>query len=196
MANVTTPKVILISGPNGAGKSTAAPGLLKGALAVSEFVNADVIATGLSAFDSESVALAAGRIMLERLDQLAAAGKSFAFETTLASRTFAPRIGHLKKLGYDFHLFYLWVPSPELSILRIQSRVRQGGHFIPDDVVRTRYRRGLQNFFTLYRPLATSWQVYNSQDQTGPVLIAHGGTDGETIVDSLLWTAIREEAGR
>ena len=145
MSNEARPRVILISGPNGAGQSTSAPTLLRGVFDVSHFVNADAIARGLSELAPESVALEAGRVMLMRLDALAAARESFAFETTLASRTFAPRIRSLVAAGYDFYLIYLWVVSPELSILRIQGRVRDGGHYVDDHTVRQRYSRGLRN---------------------------------------------------
>ena len=153
------PSVIVISGPNGAGKSTAAPDLLKGTLAVSDFVNADVIARGLSAFEPERVAMAAGRIMLRRLDELAEERASFAFETTLASKSFAPWIAELKATGYQFHLIYLWLPSADMAVGRVQSRVRQQGHHVPDDVVQRRYVQGLDNFFELFKPIAATWKV-------------------------------------
>src|SRR5437763_2952844 len=135
----TSPSVVVIAGPNGAGKSTAAPALLSGVLGVSEFVNADVIAQGLSGFNPEGAAIAAGRIMLGRLKELANARKSFAFETTLASKTFAPWIAGLTRRGYEFHLIFLWLGSVELALDRIAQRVREGGHHVPDDVVRRRY---------------------------------------------------------
>jgi predicted ABC-type ATPase len=195
MSSEPIPKVILISGPNGAGKSTCAPSLLRGPFDVPHFVNADAIARGLSGFASELVALEAGRVMLTRLDALAAARESFAFETTLASRTFAPRMRTLMAAGYAFHLIYLWVVSPELSILRIQDRVRLGGHHVPDDTVRQRYRRGLRNFFTLHRPIATSWRLYDASRPTGPELVATAEGGAETIFRPELWSLINKEAG-
>ena len=195
MSDEPKPKVILISGPNGAGKSTSAASLLRGAFDVPHFVNADAIARGLSEFASNLVALEAGKLMLTRLEALAAAGESFAFETTLASRTFAPRLRGLIAAGYEFHLFYLWVVSPELSILRIQNRVRQGGHHVPDDTVRQRYIRGLKNLFDLYRPIATSWHIYDASRPSGPELVAAGTTRAESIVRPSLWVKICQEAG-
>jgi predicted ABC-type ATPase len=124
----TKPHLIIIAGPNGAGKSTTAPGLLKGALSVEEFINADVIAQGLSAFHPEKAAVDAGKIMLERFRRLAERRADFAFETTLASRTIARRIRLLSKWDYIFHLVFLWLPDPELAIARVAERVRQGGH--------------------------------------------------------------------
>jgi predicted ABC-type ATPase len=123
-----SPTVIVIAGPNGAGKSTSAPVLLPKTLEVLEFVNADTIASGLSAFRSESVAVEAGRIMLRRLAELAGERANFAFETTLASRSFAPWIAGLRQTGYLFHLVFLWLPTPDLAIKRVLARVRQGGH--------------------------------------------------------------------
>src|SRR5688500_9561333 len=159
------PYLIVIAGPNGAGKSTAAPGLLDGLLGIEDFVNADVIARGLSAFNPEGAAIQARRVMLERVRELAAEGKDFAFETTLASRSFAPWIAKLRnEQGYEFRLDYLWIPGPELSIGRIKGRVRDGGHFVPDEVVRRRYQGGLRNFFELYQPIADKWRVYDNHD--------------------------------
>src|SRR5688500_9873100 len=134
------PHVIVIAGPNGAGKSTAAPALLHGLLGIEHFVNADVIARGLSAFDPESVSIQAGRIMLERLRDLASRNEDFAFETTLASRSFAPWIAGLRRdQGYRCSLFYLWVPAPQFSVNRVAGRVREGGHFVPPEVVERRF---------------------------------------------------------
>jgi len=138
----------VLAGPNGAGKTTAAAENLVGALAVHEFVNADVIARGLSWFQPESVAFEAGRV--SRLDDLTAQRADVAFETTMASRTFAPWIRKLAGTGYRFHLIYLWLQSAERAIERVQERVLLGGHHVPDDVVRPRYERGLHNFFRIY----------------------------------------------
>ena len=130
------PHVIVIAGPNGAGKSTTAAAILKGTLGVTEFVNADTIAAGLSAFNPEKAAFQAGRVMIERLQQLAAGREDFAFETTLASKTFAHWIQNLKLSGYTFHLFYLWLPSPDFAIARVAERVRMGGHYVPEETIR------------------------------------------------------------
>jgi len=166
------PLVVLIAGPNGAGKSTTAAALLKGALKVSEFVNADTIAQGLSSFRPESVAMAAGRAMLARIRALAAARESFAFESTLAGRSFAPWLRKLKAQGYKVHIEFLSLASPELALARVAARVRQGGHDVPEEVVRRRFALGLANFFELYQPLADSWQVLDNAVLGGPRLIA------------------------
>ncbi len=150
------PKVVVIAGPNGAGKSTTAPAIVRQAFGVQEFVNADVIARGLSEFAPQTVAVTAGRVMLRRINSLALQRADFAFETTLASRTFKPLLHAMQLGGYEFHLIYLWLQTPELAIERVRERLKLGGHDVPEDVVRRRYERGLGNFFTLYRPIADS----------------------------------------
>jgi len=168
------PNVIVLAGPNGAGKTTAAPEILQATLQIAQFVNADVIAQGLAGFAPESAVIEAGRMMLARLSDLAASRASFAFETTLASRSFAPWIEQLRQEGYLFHLFYFWLPSPEMAIARVAQRVRLGGHFVDDQTVRRRYQRGVQNFFRLYKPLATTWAFYDNAARAGHKLIASG----------------------
>ncbi len=187
------PHIIIISGPNGAGKSTTAPALLQGTLGVTEFVNADVIAQGLSAFNPERAAFHAGRIMLERLQQLAEERENFAFETTLASRTFAHWIEELKRTGYAFHLFFLWLPAPEFAVDRVAERVRMGGHNVPEDTIKRRYHAGLKNFFSLYRPLADSWYFYDNSQGTRPLLLASEEKQaGAFISNKVEWKNITE----
>lgn len=190
------PHLVVIAGPNGAGKSTAAPGLLEGLLGIEDFVNADVIARGLSAYNPEGAAIEAGRIMLARLRELAADERDFAFETTLASRSFAPWIARLRaEQGYVFRLNYLWIPGPELSIGRIKGRVRDGGHHVPDDLVRRRYAGGLRNFFELYRPIADIWMMYDNTEPSARTVIAEGcGNDAVTVYDESTWKVIRGES--
>lgn len=136
------PNVVVLAGPNGAGKSTLAEPLLAETLGIRHFVNADTLARGLSAFHAEDMAIKAGKIMLEHLHDLAERRVNFAFETTLASRTFAPWIAGLKASGYQFHLFYVWVPSAEVSVQRVLGRVMMGGHGVPEETIRRRYQRG------------------------------------------------------
>jgi predicted ABC-type ATPase len=190
---VDKPSVIVLGGPNGAGKSTAAAVILPNWLGLKEFVNADVIARGLSAFNPEGVSLEAGKIMLRRLKALAAARETFAFETTLASRTFAPWLRELAEAGYDVRLLYFWLPDPEAAIQRVADRVRLGGHHVPPDTIRRRYGRGLINFFELYRPLATSWRFYDNSLRTGSRLVASADHGSEHIEDALLWDRIVKE---
>src|SRR5262245_18781620 len=153
----TAPLVMVIAGPNGAGKTTIAPSLLRDFFGVRDFVNADIIASGISGFDPDRAAMAAGRMMLGRLHELADQRQSFAFETTLASRHFAPWIAGLRREGYRFSLVFLWLPSAEEAIRRVELRVRAGGHDVPADTIRRRFGRGLVNFFDLYRGLADEW---------------------------------------
>jgi predicted ABC-type ATPase len=189
-----TPIVVVIAGPNGAGKSTAAPRLLKGSLGVVEFLNADLIARGLSPFDPEGAALAASGVMLERMEELAARGVSFGLESTLATRSLAPRLRDLLARGYEFHLVFLYLPSAYLAASRVADRVRQGGHNVPVATVRRRYEMGLNNFFELYQPIATTWKVFDNSQQTGMEVIAVGRQAGVTDVRQMdLWERIQGE---
>lgn len=190
-----SPLIVVIAGPNGAGKSTTAPHLLRDALAVSEFVNADAIAQGISAFRPESVAMDAGRVMLQRLQTLAAARESFAFETTLASRSFAPRISDLRSQGFRAHLAFLSLPNVDLAVARVADRVMQGGHSVPEHVIRRRFVSGLANFFSLYMPLVDSWQLFDNSDAAGPRLLAEGTLkEAPAIQDQESWQLLREMA--
>jgi predicted ABC-type ATPase len=192
MMDTKAPSVILLAGPNGAGKTTSAPRLLKGSLGVSEYVNTDVIAQGLSGFAPERAALEAAEIMLSRLRTLARQRVSFAFETTLASRSFSPWIQGLIKEGYRFHVVFLWLPSADLAVDRVASRVQLGGHNVPEDTIRRRYDRGLHNFFCIYRPLAMTWRMYDNSLGRRPRLIASGaGSRTIRIVNRRMWDAIR-----
>ena len=189
--------MIALAGPNGAGKSTIGPGLLRGALRVTEFVNADVIAQGISAFDPDAVAIAAGRVMRARLRDLGARRATFAFETTLAGRTNATWIRSLLGVGYDFHLVFLWLASPELAVERVRSRVELGGHSVPEQTIRRRYAAGLRNFFTVYRPMATIWRLYDNSGTTGPRLVAAGrGSDPPSVRDHAIWVRMSKEWAR
>jgi predicted ABC-type ATPase len=189
---MTRPQVIVLAGPNGAGKSTMAGPLLSGAFGVDQFVNADTIATGLSGLRPEQSAFAAGRIMVRRVKELGAQKADFGFETTLASRSFAPWLRGLKASGYVLHLLYLWLPSADMAVMRVQQRVRLGGHNVPEETVRRRYRRGLRNFFTTYQELADHWRFLDNS--TVPRLLAEGsGTRVETLRDVQQWTLLRKE---
>jgi predicted ABC-type ATPase len=185
------PTIVVIAGPNGAGKSTAAPYLLKQALGILEFVNADQIAAGLSAYAPETVAFEAGRIMLQRLRTLAAAQVSFAFESTLSSRTFALFLARCKAQGYKVHIFYVALPSAELAIQRVALRVKLGGHNIPPDDITRRFQRSLHNLFELYLPLADHWSVLNNASGT-LTSIAHGTARRTFIEDPDKWLNLKQ----
>lgn len=185
------PLVVVLAGPNGAGKSTIAARLLRGSLTVQEFVNADTIASGLSAYNPEGAALTAGRVMLERLRELAADRVDFAFETTLSGRGHARWLRSLGEGGYRSHLVYLSLPTPEAATARVAERVERGGHDVPADVVQRRYVAGLRNLFALYREVVDSWQVFDSSSMAGPSLIASGVAGSEpAIVDPDAWARL------
>ena len=163
------PKCIVIAGPNGAGKTTFARKYLP-AQGVTHFVNADLIATGLSPFSPEAAALAAGKLFLGELDRLEAARESFAFETTLSGMVHLSRLKRLKEAGYHTQIAFLKLDSPAVSIRRVAYRVRQGGHHVPAKDIERRFHRGWNNFTQFYSLAVSEWGVYNN---TGvePVLI-------------------------
>lgn len=187
------PQVAVLAGINGAGKSTAAQHLLREALKIPSFTNADAIACGLNAFDVESVAAKAGRVMLEHLRELAAVRQSFAFETTLAGRTYARWLAELARDGYAVHLFYYWLRSPDMAVRRVAERVRAGGRHIPEETIRRRYSRSVRNFLELYRPVVPTWQVYDNSDWDRR-LIAINNSYFDTILDQDAWDAFNRSA--
>jgi predicted ABC-type ATPase len=187
------PNLILLAGPNGAGKTTASARFLVGALQVEEFVNADMIAKGISSFRPESVAIQAGRVMLERLRRLTQQRVNVAFESTLASRSFAPMIRDLTGEGYQFHLLFLSLPSADMAVDRVRKRVAFGGHDVPEEVIRRRYEAGLRNFFQIYAQLATTWGFFDNSVPGGPRLIAEGAFRETVFVqDDPLWNNLIE----
>jgi len=175
------PLIFVLGGPNGAGKTTSAMYLFPEELFFTNFVNADLIAQGLSPLDPESAALEAGRLMLDRIHRFADQGVSFAFETTLASRSFVPFLRKHAERGFRVHVAYVWLPSPAMSIARVQERARRGGHWVDEETIRRRYERGLRNFVELYAPLADAWTLC---DNSGSVLrlVAQGGRSLPTNV--------------
>jgi len=192
---VTQPRVIALAGPNGAGKSTTGRPLLQETLGVTQFVDADLIASGLSLFEPERAAFSAGKVMLARIKELAASKVTFAFETTLAGRWYAAWIPELAKEGYSFHLIFLYLPSPEFALERVADRVRRGGHRVVEATVRRRFHAGLRNFFSLYRPLAAEWRMYDNSGAP-PHLVASGRRcDEVTIEDEVTWNALQRSYG-
>ena len=185
-------EVIMLGGPNGAGKTTAAASLLPDALGIREFVNADEIARGLSPFNPEGSAVAAGRLMIERIQALARAGESFAFETTCAGRGHAHLLRMCRAAGYRLSLVFLWLPSADAALVRVAQRVREGGHGVPRDVVVRRYTAGLRNMRRLYLPLVDAALIYDNSG-AGRVLIAERGLNASFMVhDSTRWALIEE----
>lgn len=162
---------IIIAGPNGAGKTTFAREFLPHEAECPTFINADLIAQGLSPFRPEVVAVRAGRLMLEMIADCVRRGESFAIETTLSGRTYAQMIPEWKRAGYLVTIFFLELPSEELAVQRVADRVAQGGHNIPDVVIRRRFTAGKQNFLSLYKPLANAWRHYDNSGEE-PVLLS------------------------
>ncbi len=186
------PDVIVIAGPNGAGKSTLAPALLRDTFGILEYVNADTIAEGLSAFAPEDASFDAGRVMLGRLHELADSQKDFAFETTLASRFYAGWLKELKASGYRVSVVFLWLRNVELAIERVSARVRLGGHTIPEETIRRRFDRGIKNLFELYIPIADSWRIFNASSETPREIARYTESKGQLFFDSELWDQIRK----
>ena len=166
------PRCIVIAGPNGAGKTTFAREYLARYARIVRFVNADLIAGGLSPLRPDLAALAAGRLFLKEIDRLAASRSDFAFESTLSGRGYAARFIEWKKAGYRLEIVYLTVPSTRVALRRIAARVRQGGHSVPQHDVLRRFHRSWDNFVHIYRPLADGWMVYDNAD--APTLIDQG----------------------
>jgi predicted ABC-type ATPase len=173
MASGRSPTAYLIAGPNGAGKTTFATEFLPDFVQCREFVNADLIAAGLSPFAPETQAMRAGRLVLTRIKELAEARQDFGFETTLAGKSYVKLITDLKRSGYQVVLFFLWLPNAEMAVARVANRVRQGGHDIPEATIRRRFEAGLRNFFRLYVPLVDSWHLYDGS-QLPPSSLASG----------------------
>ncbi|MGA0587610.1 AAA family ATPase [Dyella sp. KRB-257] len=163
-------RIIIIAGPNGAGKTTFARAFLPEGAKLARFINADLIAAGLSPFAPEAAAVKAGRLMLEEIEACVARNESFAFETTLSGVGYRQRIRRWRELGYHVSLFFLSLPAAQTAIDRVAMRVRQGGHDIPEDVIRRRFASGLRNFDAVYKAEVDDWALYdNAGDE--PVLL-------------------------
>ncbi|MFN4145389.1 MAG: zeta toxin family protein [Runella sp.] len=184
------PHLYIIAGPNGAGKTTAAVTILPTILNCMEFVNADNIAVGLSPFNPSGVAFEAGRLMLLRIEQLLQNRQTFAFETTLATKSYVTLIKKAQDFGYKVTIAFFWLPSPEMAIERVKQRVLEGGHHVPDEVVRRRYRRGLENFFKLFISICNHWLLIDNS-ALKPKMIAFGANGKITEINNQdLWFKI------
>lgn len=185
------PNVYIIAGPNGAGKTTFAKEFLPGFAKCDQFINADLIASGLAPFSPEQVAMKAGRLLLGEIDRLAKEKQDFAFETTLSGKAYFPFLKKLKSQNYSIHLFFLWIPDIKLSLARIAERVKRGGHDIPEKVVRRRFYKGIAHLFKLYQPILDSWTLFDNSE-TPPHLIAEWRGQELGIVDQPLFDKIQE----
>lgn len=163
-------KIMIIAGPNGAGKTTFARSFLPEEAQCPRFINADLIAAGLSPFAPEAAAIKAGRIMLAEIDDCVTRGESFAFETTLAGVGYLRHIRGWRGLGYHVSLFFLSLPDVETAIARVAARVRRGGHDIPEAIIRRRFAAGLRNLEHAYKAQVDAWAVYDNGGD-GPILL-------------------------
>jgi predicted ABC-type ATPase len=164
-------KIVIIAGPNGSGKTTFAEQFLLGEAGCPDFINADLIARGLSPFAPERAAIQAGKIMLEQMAQKVRRRESFAIETTLSGRNYIRHIPRWKRAGYHVKLIFLSLPSADFAVARVKARVAQGGHDVPEVVVRRRFDAGLRHFETVYRGLVDSWALYDNSGHAPRLLV-------------------------
>ncbi|WP_291926532.1 zeta toxin family protein [Chitinophaga sp.] len=186
------PQLYIIAGCNGAGKTTASYTLLPEMLDCKEFVNADVIAAEISPGNPESVAFEAGRKMLQKIHQLINERSDFAFETTLATRSYASLIKNATAKGYEIILLYYWLKSPEFAKKRVAARVAEGGHNIPADVIKRRYYRGINNLINLYIPICHHWIVIDNMNILAEEIIVGSFNNVKMVIKStfgiLFWS--------
>ncbi len=187
------PNLYIIAGCNGAGKTTASFTIFPEILNCNQFVNADNIAYGLSPFNTESVAIEAGKIMLQRIEELLLSGEDFAIETTLTTRSYVTMIHKARASGYKVSLIYIWLNSPQLAIQRVAERVRNGGHNIPTDVIERRYFRGIKNLFELFMPICDVWLVADNSDNQLTQIAINSGFEN-LIENEELWQTINKLA--
>ncbi|MFH1146418.1 MAG: zeta toxin family protein [Pseudomonadota bacterium] len=187
---VQSPTVYVISGPNGAGKTTFANEFLPDFVHCREFLNADLIAAGLSPFAPETQNFRAGRLLLTRIKELTKAKQDFGFETTLSGRSYVSLLSKMQTDGYSIVLFFLWLPSADLAVARVRNRVQQGGHNVPESIVRRRFEAGIRNLFQLYRPWLNAWWIYDAS-RLPPEIVAQEEDGKLLVLDSPLFEKIR-----
>ncbi len=168
---VSPPTIYVIAGCNGAGKTTFARQFLPHEVKCLNFLNADLIAQGLSPLDTGAAALKAGRILLAEFRLFVAKKQTFAFESTLSGRTYIGLLQQAKLAGFQIYLHYLWLPNPTMAIARVRDRVKIGGHHVPAADIRRRYGRSLLHFVNDFAPLADRWAVWDNQTSP-PILMA------------------------
>lgn len=171
-----TKKLYIISGCNGAGKTTASITILPEIFECKEFVNADEIAKGLSPFNPESVAIQAGKLMLERINYLLTQNDSFAIETTLSTKSYQNLVTQAHEKGFYVQLLYFWLPSPEFAAARVAQRVKEGGHNIPKDVIYRRYYAGIKNLFEIYMPIVDYCMIIDNAENPRKIIAKKNGS--------------------
>ncbi|MGG9961024.1 zeta toxin family protein [Ferruginibacter sp. SUN106] len=188
------PNLYIIAGCNGAGKTTASYTVLPEILDCKEFINADEIARGLSPFQPEKVAIHAGRIMLQRIDELIKLKIDFAIETTLTTKSYTKMIEVAKLNGYNVKLAYLWLNNIDLAIERVNARVKDGGHNIPEEVIRRRYKKGIFNLINIFIDLCDYWLVFDNSDESF-TFVAEGDNINKTLIhNNKIWEVIKTKA--
>jgi len=179
-------RLYIISGSNGAGKTTASYTILPEMLECNEFVNADEIARGLSPFKPEKAAIQAGRLMLGKIKQLIEAEHDFAFETTLATKSYKNLVTKSKQNGYKVTLLFFWLRTPDLAVKRVETRVKEGGHNIPEEIIRRRYEKGLIIFFNIFKPIVDEWMFIDNSGEPYEI-IAEGNSFNSDIQNEITW---------
>lgn len=187
------PTLYIIAGPNGVGKTTFADRYLPDEAKQLEFVNADLIARGLSPYDPESAGIEAGRIALKRIRELIASRTGFTCETTMSGKSAVVWLRQAREAGYVLKTYFLWVRNPETTIRRIRQRVVEGGHAITEEVSRRRFFKTIQNFFTIYRPVMSSWKLFENE-LLGPRLVAVEKNGRLVVRDPVQLAQIQREA--
>jgi predicted ABC-type ATPase len=185
------PNLYIISGANGSGKTTTAKLILPLFLNVYEYLNADEIAAGLSPFRPESVAIQAGKIMLQRLNYFVEHQVDFAFETTLSGLNYVRFLKKCQIKGYQINLIYFWLQSPNLAIARVQQRVASGGHHIPEETIIRRYYRGQKNLIQAYLPLCQTWIIYDNSNLPSQLIANYDQEQQITIYHPEIWQQIQ-----
>ena len=184
--------VYIIAGPNGSGKTTFAREFLPEYAHCSNFINADLIAAGLSPFSPQQVAIKAGKLVLQQIEELSNKHVDFGFETTMSGITYLRHINALKEKGYRIHIFFLWIPSSELAVVRVKDRVSQGGHDVPLKDIKRRFDRSTEKFLKEYRLLADQWMLFNNA-LGQPQLIARKQNAHIDVLDQALFEEITKK---
>jgi predicted ABC-type ATPase len=187
------PNVYIVAGPNGSGKTTFVKRFLPLYVHCLNFVNADLIASGLAPFSPEIAAIKAGKLMLEEIERYRERRADFAFETTLAGKTYSKMFKEMKASGYRLHLYFLWLRDSELALGRVAERVSMGGHGVPVQTILRRFERGLHNLFHLYRQFLNSWVLFDNSGEV-PRVVAKEMDGVMTVVDDTLFQVILKNA--